>query len=184
MTDIPVNLLANHDYAFVYIQLDLATIELLDPSGNVLIVGSQSGGDWIGTEFRAKYAATYTIRLINAQRSGAEVVPDCKGNAQTLCHISVNHTQSGQISWDSDSDWRAVRLLAGRDYHIECVTIDYNYTSPCTDRVVTTIHDVNGKALSNDAIHITKTGTYYLDTWAENVDEGWDYRISLRVGSK
>jgi hypothetical protein len=184
--DIPVNLIAGHDYVFDYCSAPCGSgsdapiiTTLTDPTGRVIISRQAwTDGEVTGEEFRAQYSATYFIHVTDGE---AWIDPDCAGNLTTYCHLSINHTHKGLFSNDIDRDWLAVKLIAGRKY-----TIIYT-GAPALDL---TMRDKAGKALAHWSepyppsvtYRPSKSGLYYLDVF-----EGWTgsiydpYTITLRI---
>jgi hypothetical protein len=183
--DTSVNLLAGHDYILDDCSSPCGdnrggpvTVTLTDPTGKVIISRQEdTGGDPNGEEFRAQYSATYLIHVSDGE---AWIDPDCAGNLTTYCHLSINHTHKGLFSNDFDSDWLALKLIAGRKY-----TITYT-GAPIPDL---TMRDKAGKALAHwvepyppsVTYRPSKSALYYLD-----VSQGWSghvydpYTITLK----
>jgi hypothetical protein len=116
IVDTPINLIAGHDYALMAETDDMGDPVALRGPGGEIVATVPSWSELHGTEFRAPYTATYFIEHDETVR--ASVVPDCRGDLTTLCHLSVNHTREVDSSWRSDVDAFKVRLNHAYTYVI------------------------------------------------------------------
>jgi hypothetical protein len=189
IVDIPVNLIAGHDYALVVeTQLNRVPVTLKDPSGAV-VVTTLGFPDPNGEEFRAQYSATYFIEYDDAVPTLAQIVSDCHGGIDTLCHLAVNHTKARNFEWRRDIDAYRVYLnraytytfsLDRPGYESECET-DLNIMDTSGVILKNSPFDYNGTCLHTLTFHPLRTGTYYFQALAVPDDEGFDYTLTLRA---
>jgi hypothetical protein len=78
-----------------------------------------------GADFVAPYTGSYTVQVACLAggacpgRYDLGVEGDCRGDARTSCRIAAGQTLTGlSLFGNEDTDWRAVRLAAGRTYRV------------------------------------------------------------------
>lgn len=170
-----VQLQAGRDYAIESDGPQGAFVDLVEPSGHVLLrLQSQDGPD-AGAEFRAPVGGTWHVRGFGA---GANVEPDCPASVRTRCTLALNHTHTASFAWSSDGDWSRVSLRAGQTY-----TWAYHGT---VDGLLI-LHNARGRELvrSVDDSDTTltyrapKAGTYYVEAHNTDLDFPGTYTIAL-----
>lgn len=174
-----VELKAGQDYALVGASDMPDTIDLLDPAGRVVASVDTIGDLSHGTEFRARYSARYSVRDRHPDAVASwAVVPDCRGDARTLCRIAVGSAKIGHLTWPSDRDWRAAVLRAGRTYTI----------APDGINTCVSVADARGRRVSAwtcapDVLSYRppRTGSYFVAVSDDNIDEGVGYGVALRL---
>lgn len=190
IVDIPVDLLAGHDYALVaqdFCDNGPSTATLRDPNhvvvATVNVMGFCIGG---GEEFRAQYTATYFIEYDDAVELTAEVVPDCRKDLTTLCHLAVNHTKEGAFSWVRDTDTFKVSLNRAYTY-VFSMTGHSNEDNSKFMRIIDS-HGVVLNEIYTDVdspntltFHPSRTGTYYFQGQCAADDFGFPYTLTLRI---
>jgi hypothetical protein len=162
IVDTPINLIAGHDYALMAETDDMGDPATLRGPGGEIVATVPSWSELHGTEFRAPYTATYFIERDETVR--ASVVPDCRGDLTTLCHLSVNHTREVDSSWRKDVDDKAgyVRLVDSQGVILKNAFI---VISP----------------LATLTIRPPQTGTYYIQSLCVGDERGSIYTLTLRI---
>jgi hypothetical protein len=183
IVDTPINLIAGHDYALMAETDDMGDPATLRGPGGEIVATVPSWSELHGTEFRAPYTATYFIERDETVR--ASVVPDCRGDLTTLCHLSVNHTREVDSSWRKDVDAFKVRLNHAYTYVI-------SMTGSGDDKAgYVRLVDSQGVILKNAFIVISplatltirppQTGTYYIQSLCVGDERGSIYTLTLRI---
>ena len=148
--------------------------------------------DFTATEDAVYYVAaggdggakgTYTLSV-------AEIADDYPAETATSGALAVGESANGEIEYDDDRDWFAVRLEAGRTYRID---LEGSWTGNGTlrDPYLRGIHDAEGNLLSdttnddggtgyNSRVDFTATedAIYYVAAGADEGVEG-TYRLSV-----
>lgn len=193
-----VRLYAGHDYALA---ADSSDVEI-DPvavraaGGGTLCSGraGEPGGPGLtgGCSFRAPYNGLYTVTVTATgdfhfrAAYRLRVTPDCRADRATRCDLDVGDTRSEmRFDYDTDRDWFAVGLVAGRDY-----TVSANSTNPYNpEGLDLRLRGPNGSVLRSasaaqaETASVTytpaRTGTYYVETVNESEDGSQGYSLSL-----
>jgi hypothetical protein len=181
--DTPVNLIAGHDYVLIAETDDMADPATLRGPGGEIIVTVPSWSEPHGTEFRALYTATYFIEHDETVR--ASVMPDCRGDLTTLCHLSVNHTREGDSSWPTDVDAFKVRLNHAYTYVISMTgsgddKAGYVRLVDSQGVILRNAFIVNGP-LATLTIRPPQTGTYLIQSICTGDEQGSTYTLTLRI---
>jgi hypothetical protein len=183
IVDTPINLLAGHDYALMAESDDVSDpVALRGPSGEI-VATVPSWSELHGTEFRAPYTATYFIE--HDETVLASVVPDCRGDLATLCHLSVNHTREVDSSWRSDVDAFKARLNHAYTYVISMTGSGDDksgYVRLVDSRgVILKNAFIVSNSLATLTIRPPQTGTYYIQSRCVTDELGSTYTLTLRI---
>ena len=143
-------------------------------TGTHYIVAAGDGGDDIGT---------YGVSV-------AEIADDHSAGTGTTGTVAVDGSATGEIEYDSDRDWFAVTLEAGKWYRID-LEGSPTTAGTLTDPYLRGVHDANGNYIrgtyDNDRgvgrnsllfFEAENAGTYYIAAGAGG-DRTGSYRVSV-----
>jgi len=186
-----VQLKAGLDYAFAATSDDLeGPVATLAGAGGAALCTAwvaDAGGYTGGCSFQAPYSGLYTVTAVNSGEGSLParyvlwVTRDCRADARTQCRVAVGHTHPIMLfDYDSDWDWIAANLVAGRRYRIAAKTggdffsMDLGLRAPDGTR----LRIVTGTSVSFTYTP-ARSGTYYIETINESEDYRQDYSLSL-----
>jgi hypothetical protein len=179
------DLVAGQDYSLIGSSQADDTVDLLDPGGVVVASLATNGGMGRAQEFRARYTARYFIRDHDptAGYSGG-ILYDCRGDAQTGCHISINHTRDGLLDWAFDNDWYAIKLVGGWTYTItvgQGAANDQLGGTPYASVVDTHGRESAGQAdpWTPLSYRAAASGTYFIQMTNDSEDFSARYTVSV-----
>jgi hypothetical protein len=181
----PIDLIAGHDYILIADSCEGGDVILKDPGGKVIIDAFPVCDTGYGRELRAQYTATYFIEYDDAEVS-AKVVPDCRGDTTTLCHLAVNHTKHARFEWMRDVDTWAVYLNSHYTYTF---TADLVGESMDDTKCLMLLDKLGNVMYTSDiatglvtlSVHPSRTGTYYIRANDGSDESSYDYTLTLRA---